>query len=116
MMMPAHQSPAQQFAALGNPLRLEVFRFVIRAGREGRPAGEIAQHLDVAPSTLSGHLSALQRAGLLTSRRDRQRMIYAVDPGHVRDLVEFLLHDCCQGQPELCGLASAACDGGRPPD
>jgi DNA-binding transcriptional ArsR family regulator len=101
----APSTPARQFAALGNELRLEVFRFVIQAGAEGRPAGEIAQALDVAPSTLSSHLATLQRCGLLTSRRDRQRVIYAVAPDRVRDLVAFLLEDCCQGQPELCGLS-----------
>jgi DNA-binding transcriptional ArsR family regulator len=100
-------SPALQFSALGNELRLEVFRFVIRTGTEGRPAGEIAQALNVAPSTLSSHLATLQRCGLLTSRRDRQRVIYAVDPGHVQNLIAFLLDDCCQGQPELCGFSRA---------
>ena len=96
--------PAGQLAALGNDLRLGVFRFVIRVGKDGCPAGEIAQALEVAPSTLSGHLAVLQRCGLLTSRRDRQRIIYAVDPDEVRALTAFLLEDCCQGQPELCGI------------
>jgi len=49
----------------------------------------------------------VQRCGLLTSRRERQRVIYAVDPDHVQDLIAFLLDDCCQGQPELCGLSRA---------
>jgi DNA-binding transcriptional ArsR family regulator len=101
-------SPAQQFSALGNELRLEVFRFVIQAGTEGRPAGEIAQALDVAPSTLSSHLAILAHCGLLTSRRDRQRVIYAVDPDQVQHLIAFLLDDCCQGQPELCGFGRVA--------
>ncbi len=96
--------PAGQLAALGNDLRLGVFRFVIRAGKSGCPAGEIAQALKVAPSTLSSHLAVLQRCGLLISRRDRQRIIYSVDPEEVRALTGFLLDDCCQGQPELCGM------------
>ena len=96
--------PVQQFAALGNELRLACFRFVIQAGVAGRAAGEIAQALDVAPSTLSSHLGTLQQCGLLTSRRDRQRVIYSVDADAVKTLVAFLLEDCCQGQPELCGV------------
>lgn len=98
---------ARQLAALGNALRLAVFRYVIQAGPAGRPAGEIAQALNVAPSTLSSHLATLQRCGLLASRRDRQRVIYAVDPAEVRALTGFLLDDCCRGQPELCGFARA---------
>ena len=84
-------TPAQQLSALGNDLRLACFRFVIQA-------------LGVAPSTLSSHLATLQQCGLLCRRRDRQRVIYAVDPAAVRSLVAFLLEDCCQGQPELCGV------------
>lgn len=100
-------TPAQRFAALGNDLRLACFRFVIRAGADGRPAGEIARHLDVAPSTLSSHLATLQRCGLLSSRRERQRVIYTVDDTVVRSLIGFLVNDCCEGRPELCGLATA---------
>jgi len=100
-------TPAQRFAALGNDLRLASFRFVIRAGADGRAAGEIARHLDVAPSTLSSHLAVRQRGGLLSSRRGRQRVIYTVDDAVVRSLIGFLVDDCCQGRPELCGLATA---------
>jgi len=100
-------TPAQRFAALGNDLRLACFRFVIRAGANGRSAGDIARHLDVAPSTLSSHLATLQRCGLLSSRRERQRVIYTVDEAVVRSLVGLLVDDCCEGRPELCGLATA---------
>jgi ArsR family transcriptional regulator, arsenate/arsenite/antimonite-responsive transcriptional repressor len=96
---------ADQFSALGNTLRLECFRYVIAAGDEGRAAGEIARALGVAPSTLSSHLAVLQHSGLLTRRRDRQRIIYAVDAEAIKALVAFLLDDCCGGRPELCGIA-----------
>ncbi len=95
---------AEQFAALGNPLRLARFRYVIRAGVSGYAAGEIARELDVAPSTLSSHLAVLQHCGLLTRRRDRQRIIYSVNAQAVRALIGFLLNDCCGGHPELCGV------------
>jgi len=100
-------TPAQRFSALGNDLRLGCFRYVIRAGAAGRSAGDIARHLGVAPSTLSSHLATLQRCGLLSSRRERQRVIYTVDAEVVRSLIGFLVDDCCQGRPELCGLATA---------
>ena len=95
---------AQRFAALGNGLRLDVFRLVITAGDEGIPAGQIASRLDVPASTLSSHLKTLHQVGLLTSRRDQQKLIYTVNHSVVRELIGFLVEDCCQSQPALCGL------------
>jgi len=100
------EEPAQaaRFAALGNPLRLAVFRYVIAAGCSGRSAGNIAEALGVPPSTLSSHLRLLNQCGLLDTRRDGQRIYYAVRPDSVQALVHFLLADCCQGNPALCGV------------
>lgn len=93
-----------QLAALGNDLRLNVFRFVIHAGTQGRSAGEIAKHFDVSSSTLSSHLKTLQQSGLFQSRREHQRIVYSVDQDHVRKLIQFLVSDCCGSNPKLCGL------------
>lgn len=95
---------AQRFAALGNELRLDVFRLVIASGDQGIPAGQIASRLDVPPSTLSTHLKNMQQVGLLTARREQQKLIYTVNQEVVRELIGFLVRDCCQSQPELCGL------------
>lgn len=92
------------FAALGNPLRLRIFRLVVAAGPAGLRAGAIADRLEVPPSTLSTHLRTLQASGLLTARRERQRILYGVDARAVRSLVAYLVEDCCGGRPELCGL------------
>ena len=95
---------AQRFAALGNALRLDVFRLVIASGDQGIPAGQIASELEVPASTLSSHLKNLQQVGLLTSRRDQQKLIYAVNQEVVRELIAYLVKECCQNQPALCGL------------
>jgi DNA-binding transcriptional ArsR family regulator len=95
---------AQRFAALGNGLRLDVFRLVIAAGDQGIPAGQIASRLDVPASTLSSHRKILQQVGLLTFQREQQKLIYRVNQEAVRELVDFLVRDCCQGQPDLCGV------------
>jgi DNA-binding transcriptional ArsR family regulator len=94
---------ADAFAALANELRLSVFRLLVRAAPDGLPAGQIADRLDVPASTLSTHLAQLERAGLLKSWREQQRILYAVDTEGTRNLVGFLIDDCCGGQPELCG-------------
>jgi DNA-binding transcriptional ArsR family regulator len=94
------------FAALANDLRLAVFRLLIGVAPEGLPAGQIAERLRVPASTLSTHLAQLERAGLLQSRREQQRILYAVDTQGTRNLVGFLVNDCCGGQPELCGYVA----------
>ena len=100
-----------QFAALGNELRLRVFRLVIAQGKPGIAAGKIAEQLQVPASTLSSHLKTLQQVGLLIATKEQQKLLYSVDHNTVRGLVKFLVQDCCQNQPELCGLQfSGACD------
>ena len=87
---------------------MDAFRLLVRQGPEGMPAGEIAERLGVQPATLSFHLAQLSHAGLLTSRRQSRSIIYSVDIAAMKDVVDFLLNDCCSGHPELCGLDSAA--------
>lgn len=94
---------AKVFAALAHDLRLEVFRLLVGTLPDGMAAGHIAQRLDVPASTLSTHLAQLERAGLLRSWREQQRIFYSVDTEGTRGLVGFLVNDCCSGQPELCG-------------
>jgi DNA-binding transcriptional ArsR family regulator len=100
-------------AALAQEHRLRVFRLLVREGPIGLPAGEIALRLGVRPSTMSSHLAQLERAGLLRSRRDQRRIIYAVDVEGIRKLLAFLIEDCCQGHPEICGYGFG---GGRRDD
>jgi DNA-binding transcriptional ArsR family regulator len=95
------------FAALAHDVRLRVFRLLVETGSEGLPAGEIATSLEVPASTLSTHLAQLERVGLLQSRRERQRIIYAIDTEGTQGLVDFLVNDCCGGKPELCGFGKA---------
>jgi len=89
-------------SALAQATRLEVFRLLVRQGPIGMPAGQIAEALEVAPSTLSPHLAQLERAGLATSWRDERRIFYAVNVEGTRRLLAFLTEECCGGHPELC--------------
>jgi ArsR family transcriptional regulator, arsenate/arsenite/antimonite-responsive transcriptional repressor len=93
----------QALAALSHAIRLEVFRLLVREGAIGLPAGQIAERLEVAPSTLSPHLAQLERAGLVTSSRDERRIIYAVNIEGMRALLTYLTEECCGGHPEVCG-------------
>ncbi len=42
-------------------------------------------------------------AGLVRSRREGRSIIYSADYERMRDLLGFLVADCCGGRPELCG-------------
>lgn len=89
-------------SALAHGGRLSVFRMLIQAGAEGIVAGEIARRLDVPPNTLSANLNILSHAGLIESRREGRTVIYTARYVQMTELLEFLIHDCCSGQPEIC--------------
>lgn len=98
-------------SALAHETRLTVFRLLVRQGPDGMPAGEVAQRLGVPPPTLSFHLKELERAGLIQATRRQRQILYATDYAGTRALLDFLMHDCCQGHPEICGGPGAAtCD------
>ncbi len=90
-------------AALAQDTRLAVFRNLVRAGPNGMTAGDIATAVAVTPSTMSHHLAQLEKAKLVSSRRDGRTVIYAADYEGTRKLLAFLMEDCCQGRPEICG-------------
>jgi len=90
-------------AALAQETRLDLLRLLFARGATGLPAAEIASQLGVPPSTLSFHLTAMEREGLLVSTRHGRRIVYAVRLIGMRDLLGFLTETCCAGQPGLCG-------------
>jgi ArsR family transcriptional regulator len=89
-------------AALAQETRLSIFRLLVEAGRDGESAGTIGQTLKVPGATLSFHLKELARAGLVTSRQDRQFIYYAVDFERMAELLTFLTQNCCRGMPQKC--------------
>jgi DNA-binding transcriptional ArsR family regulator len=96
------KSAVASLSALAHDGRLAAFRLLIQAGPEGLAAGEIARRLEILPNTLSSSLSLLSHAGLLRSRRDGRSIIYTADYDAMRELLAFLMEDCCGGKPEIC--------------
>jgi ArsR family transcriptional regulator len=94
-------------AALGQPTRLEIFRLLIRREPDGLPAGVIAETIGCPHNTLSTHLSILARSGLVRGTRDGRSIVYRADVDGMRNLIGFLVTDCCEGHPELCNLEDA---------
>jgi DNA-binding transcriptional ArsR family regulator len=84
---------AAAFKALGHPGRLQVFFFLVKARREVA-VGEIQSGLALPAPTVSHHLDALRRVGLIRSRREERHIFSTVAPEKVTSLVR-LLTACC---------------------
>ncbi|TWI70052.1 ArsR family transcriptional regulator [Pseudoduganella lurida] len=94
-------------SALAQESRLAVFRLLVQAGPEGLAASRIAEHLDIAPSSLSFHLKELTHARLLLSRQEGRFVFYSANIGTMNDLIGFLTENCCGGVP--CGVGQKTC-------
>jgi DNA-binding transcriptional ArsR family regulator len=84
-----------QFNALGQSDRLAIFRLLVRAGPQGNCVEEIKRRVKMPGSTLSHHLDALTRCGLLNAQRSGRFIYYAVNWAKTAKLIRFLTEDCC---------------------
>ncbi|GBQ09084.1 transcriptional regulator [Komagataeibacter rhaeticus] len=111
------ESALAALSALSQSTRLAIFRLLVRHEPDGLPAGDVARHLDVPQNTISAHLATLTRAGLLASQRRGRLIVYRASLARLRDLMLFLVRDCCAGNPELCAPLVAhlgsCCPGGE---
>ena len=71
-------------------------------------AGEIGRAVAASSSRSSFHLSALSRAGLITSVRKSRSIIYRVDFDAVGALVGYLVKDCCNSNVVVLACCSDA--------
>ena len=55
-----------------------------------RSVAELTEHLGLSQPTTSKHLRVLREAGLVTVRHDRQKRMYAIDPGPLAELDVWL--------------------------
>lgn len=104
-----------RLSALGHPQRLSIFRVLMRRYPDRLPAGELAEVLNVKPSTLSAYLASLMQVGLVTQERVATSLRYSLDMNEVRRTFDFLLLDCCRGRPETCSPLSSFVQGGNSP-
>jgi len=96
------------FAALSQETRLRILRLLVVAGEEGMAAGSVAEKVEVSASNASFHLKELERAGLIEARRISRSIVYSAAFEMLGGLVRFLMEDCCQGRPEICGAIPAS--------
>ena len=90
---------SQIFGALANPNRLRIFLQLVSCCMPGTscPAEdelgacvcEIGKGLSIVPSTVSHHLKELRRSGIIQMKRRGKNVECRVDPGILKELVEF---------------------------
>ena len=84
-------------SALAQESRLRAFRLLVQTGPQGLAASKIAEHLGIAPSSLSFHLKELSHAGLVLARQDGRFVIYSANFDTMNGLLAFLTDNCCGG-------------------
>jgi len=89
----ASEEHVEAFKALAHLSRLQVFFFLVRAGKE-MSVGEIQAEVEIPGPTLSHHLDLLRRAGLVESRKEERYIYYSVKREAVTALVRVLTA-CC---------------------
>src|SRR6201988_3054761 len=98
---------AAHLEALGNPTRLKIYRALVRAGDAGLAVGRLQEKLKIAPSTLSHHIKTLVVVGLVNQIRDSTTLICHANYDVMRELVDFLVDECCADAAEDSGTKAA---------
>ena len=83
------------FKALASPVRREIL-FHLRGGELA--AGEIASRFSVAAPTISRHLAVLKGAGLVSERRDQNRILYSAEQDEIAATLTDFLGAVCPTQ------------------
>ena len=86
------------FHALSDPTRRRIVR-LLRAG--DLSAGDIAEHFELARSTMSGHFNVLKQAGLIVSERNGTTIVYSLNVSVVEDVLASILDLFGKGEQEV---------------
>ena len=100
------------FAALADPMRSRVLQTL--ATRGGATATEVAVDLPVTRQAIVKHLGVLDRAGLVTWRKDGRDVRYEVHVDRLRDVARWLDRIASQWDRRLARLKAIAERTGEP--
>lgn len=76
------------FKALNDPARREILKML---RKRDMTAGDIAAKFDMTAPSISHHLDKLKRAGLVTTLKQGQFVLYSINTTIVDDLIEYVL-------------------------
>ena len=85
------------FQALASPYRREIIRLL---KWRTLSAGEIAGHFDIAQPSVSRHLEVLKNAGMITSRRQANQVIYSLNLSMVQEMIMEVMELLGRGEEE----------------
>ncbi|MGF1701171.1 helix-turn-helix domain-containing protein [Photobacterium makurazakiensis] len=85
------------FDSLSSAVRLDAWRLLVKAGHEGKVAGEVAKEMGVAPNSLSFHLKAMLHAGLVSVEQQGRYQRYRANIPVMMDLIAYMTEECCNG-------------------
>jgi DNA-binding transcriptional ArsR family regulator len=97
----------EALGALAHEHRLAVYRLLVEQGPQGLPAGVIGERIGLVPSSLTFHLQALHRAGLIRQVRASRQLIYSADYEVMNGLVGYLTDNCCSATGGKCDVQCA---------
>jgi DNA-binding transcriptional ArsR family regulator len=89
------ETAARQLESLGSPVRLKIYRALVRAGESGMPCGTLQTKIGVSASTLSHHIRMLREAGLISQERQATTLICRASYPAMNELVGYLVDECC---------------------
>lgn len=79
---------AELMKALGHPARIAIIELL--AERDTCICGDITEELPLAQSTVSQHLKALKKAGIIKGEVDGVRTCYCLNPDGIVELNELM--------------------------
>ena len=85
------------FQALASPYRREIIRLL---KWRTLSAGEIAGHFDIAQPSVSRHLEVLKNAGIITSWRQANQVIYSLNLSMVQEMIMEVMELLGRGEEE----------------
>lgn len=86
---------AKALKELGHPIRLSIYKRLVKAGHQGMAVGKLQEELEIPNSTLSHHIASLASASLLTQQRDGRTLYCQPNYEHFQSLIDFLQAECC---------------------
>lgn len=75
------------FKALSDVNRREILR-LLRQGSLN--AGELAEHFEMTPATLSYHLALLKKAGLIVEKREKNFRQYSLNTSVFEEVLSYI--------------------------
>ena len=76
------------FKALNDPARREILKML---QKQDMMAGDIAAKFDMTAPSISHHLDKLKRAGLVTTVKHGQFVLYSINTTIIDELLQYIL-------------------------